>query len=277
MWLPIGLGWTSLEPIGWALRPGEHLLVAGPARSGRTTALCTAASVLGRLRPDWPLIAVGARHPLPSDVVAAHVGPHDLPELAALLGAGATATGRPSCSSTTPTCSTTPPASWRRCWPRPAPTSSSWRPAATTVCVASTAPGCAGCACPVPACSCNRTPTLDGDLLGVRLPRRPLVRFGPGRGYLVEAGSVEIVQVARQSDPRRVSGTSGSYRDLLISLVSFQYGSGTGRPDAGRHQEAEQDVDHRQVHARGHRGDPPHAVGDRRRPRRATQRPAARG
>ena len=40
---------------------------------------------------------------------------------------------------------------------------------------------------------------LDGDLLGVRLPRRPLVRFGPGRGYLVEAGSVEIVQVALPS------------------------------------------------------------------------------
>ena len=86
MWLPIGLGWTSLEPIGWPLRPGEHLLVAGPARSGRTTALCTAASVLGRLRPDWPVIAVGARQPLPSDAVASHVGPHDLSELAALLG-----------------------------------------------------------------------------------------------------------------------------------------------------------------------------------------------
>jgi S-DNA-T family DNA segregation ATPase FtsK/SpoIIIE len=37
---------------------------------------------------------------------------------------------------------------------------------------------------------------LDGDLLGVRLPRRPLVRFGPGRGYLVEGGAAEVVQVA---------------------------------------------------------------------------------
>ena len=89
MWLPIGLGWTSLEPIGWALRPGEHLLVAGPARSGRTTTLCTAASVLGRLRPDWPLIAVGARHPLPSDAVAAHSVPTTCPSWPALLGSGA--------------------------------------------------------------------------------------------------------------------------------------------------------------------------------------------
>jgi S-DNA-T family DNA segregation ATPase FtsK/SpoIIIE len=36
----------------------------------------------------------------------------------------------------------------------------------------------------------------DGDLLGVRLPRRPLVALGPGRGYLVEGGATEIVQVA---------------------------------------------------------------------------------
>ena len=39
----------------------------------------------------------------------------------------------------------------------------------------------------------------DGDLLGVRLPRRPLVVMRPGRGYLVESGSIEVVQVATSS------------------------------------------------------------------------------
>jgi S-DNA-T family DNA segregation ATPase FtsK/SpoIIIE len=37
---------------------------------------------------------------------------------------------------------------------------------------------------------------VDGDLLGVRLPRRSSAIFPPGRGYLVRRGRVELVQVA---------------------------------------------------------------------------------
>jgi S-DNA-T family DNA segregation ATPase FtsK/SpoIIIE len=36
---------------------------------------------------------------------------------------------------------------------------------------------------------------VDGDLLGVRLPRRTNPVFPPGRGYLVERGLMELVQV----------------------------------------------------------------------------------
>ncbi len=39
-------------------------------------------------------------------------------------------------------------------------------------------------------------PDVDGDLLGVRLPRRSNPVFPPGRGYLVERGTIELVQVA---------------------------------------------------------------------------------
>jgi S-DNA-T family DNA segregation ATPase FtsK/SpoIIIE len=38
---------------------------------------------------------------------------------------------------------------------------------------------------------------VDGDLLGVRLPRRTSVAFPPGRGYLVADGQPVLVQVAR--------------------------------------------------------------------------------
>ena len=38
-------------------------------------------------------------------------------------------------------------------------------------------------------------PDVDGDLLGVRLPRRTNPVFPAGRGYLVERGSIELVQV----------------------------------------------------------------------------------
>jgi S-DNA-T family DNA segregation ATPase FtsK/SpoIIIE len=41
---------------------------------------------------------------------------------------------------------------------------------------------------------------LDGELLGVRLPRRADVPLRPGRGYLVEAGRPALVQVARPTD-----------------------------------------------------------------------------
>jgi S-DNA-T family DNA segregation ATPase FtsK/SpoIIIE len=39
-------------------------------------------------------------------------------------------------------------------------------------------------------------PDVDGDILGTRLPRRSHPVFPPGRGYLVERGTVELVQVA---------------------------------------------------------------------------------
>jgi DNA segregation ATPase FtsK/SpoIIIE, S-DNA-T family len=37
---------------------------------------------------------------------------------------------------------------------------------------------------------------VDGDLLSVRLPRRSATPLGPGRGYLVQDGTVELMQVA---------------------------------------------------------------------------------
>jgi DNA segregation ATPase FtsK/SpoIIIE, S-DNA-T family len=36
----------------------------------------------------------------------------------------------------------------------------------------------------------------DGDLVGIRLPRRAKAVFPPGRGYLVQRGAAELVQVA---------------------------------------------------------------------------------
>ena len=44
---------------------------------------------------------------------------------------------------------------------------------------------------------------VDGDILGTRLPRRSSPVFPPGRGYLVERGTIELVQVATSSTPER--------------------------------------------------------------------------
>ncbi len=37
---------------------------------------------------------------------------------------------------------------------------------------------------------------IDGELFGIRLPRQERRAFSPGRGYLIERGAVELVQVA---------------------------------------------------------------------------------
>jgi S-DNA-T family DNA segregation ATPase FtsK/SpoIIIE len=41
----------------------------------------------------------------------------------------------------------------------------------------------------------NPDPDVDGDILGVRLPRRSNPVFPTGRGYLVQRGTIELVQV----------------------------------------------------------------------------------
>jgi S-DNA-T family DNA segregation ATPase FtsK/SpoIIIE len=38
--------------------------------------------------------------------------------------------------------------------------------------------------------------TLDGEVLSVSLPHRTSIRFVPGRGFLVDRGQLELVQVA---------------------------------------------------------------------------------
>ena len=41
---------------------------------------------------------------------------------------------------------------------------------------------------------------LDGDLLGVRVPRRPSAPWRPGRGWLVADDAVELCQVANDDE-----------------------------------------------------------------------------
>ncbi len=45
-WIPVGLGDSTLSPAGLELYEHEHVLIAGPPRSGRSSALCAIAQVL---------------------------------------------------------------------------------------------------------------------------------------------------------------------------------------------------------------------------------------
>ncbi|MFN0029255.1 MAG: FtsK/SpoIIIE domain-containing protein [Acidimicrobiales bacterium] len=191
LWLPVGIGGIDLAAVGWWLRPGEGVLVAGPARSGRSTALLTMAATLQARRVDAALYAVSStRSPLSRAPHVQHLAPEGLGDLRAIparesaavllvddiegvedpasvmasllaagwmvIGAGRTEALRSAYGH----------------WSRALRVSRS-------------------------GLLLRADRDLDGDLLGVRLPRRAEAPLDlPGRGYLVNEGAVTLVQTA---------------------------------------------------------------------------------
>lgn len=60
--LPLGISERDLRPAGFCLFPGDHALIAGPSRSGRTSALCALAVVLHHAAPSATVVAVTDPH-----------------------------------------------------------------------------------------------------------------------------------------------------------------------------------------------------------------------
>jgi S-DNA-T family DNA segregation ATPase FtsK/SpoIIIE len=188
--VPIGVRESDLDTAELLLYEGEHALVAGPARSGKSTALLSLAAAL---EPHVAVVATGGRRsPLrdlagfaPATGLAATLaqlrtadGPTVLfiddaetfddtdGAIAGLLTAGrpdlhVLAAGRSD--------------SLRSLYGH-------W-----TVTVRRSKTGLL----------LRPNIDLDGDLLGVTLPRRAPVRLGVGRGYLIHNGDWDIVQVAQ--------------------------------------------------------------------------------
>jgi S-DNA-T family DNA segregation ATPase FtsK/SpoIIIE len=61
LFIPIGIGDETLEPVGFELYEGEHALITGPPRTGRTTALLVIAEVISRLYPGVELAGIAVR------------------------------------------------------------------------------------------------------------------------------------------------------------------------------------------------------------------------
>ncbi len=59
--VPVAIGDETLAPVGFELFDGDHGLITGPPRSGKTTALLTAASVAARMYPEVELFGVALR------------------------------------------------------------------------------------------------------------------------------------------------------------------------------------------------------------------------
>ena len=64
IWLDVGLGADELEPDGIILPAGDHVFVGGAARTGKTTALRQITAAWARCHPSGRIVTVSARRPV---------------------------------------------------------------------------------------------------------------------------------------------------------------------------------------------------------------------
>ena len=197
--IPIGVAERTLSAAGMVVYEGEHALVAGPARSGKSTTLLTVAAACRASRPDVSVIAVaGPRSPLAGEpsigevVAPAAVGDKLMPLVDGAGSAGRLALllvddaeslddsgGVLERLSTSDLPGLLFVAAGRNDGIRTG--YSHWtRPLRRSKLGVLLRPDV----------------DLDGDILGASLPRRAPVAMVPGRGYVVNSGEAELIQVA---------------------------------------------------------------------------------
>jgi S-DNA-T family DNA segregation ATPase FtsK/SpoIIIE len=190
--LPVGIGSDELAVSGWQVHPGEHILVVGPPRSGRTTVLAALGRVVRRHRPDVAVIAVVGRRLGGGDLpVDACVAADRLEELDRWVGARRLVVLVDDAEQVDDQLGTL------------AALAESHRPDVMLIAAARNDAVRNQYGSWVRQLRTSRLGLLlqpdveaDGDLFGVRLPRRAPVTFRAGRGYLLNGGNLEVVQAA---------------------------------------------------------------------------------
>jgi S-DNA-T family DNA segregation ATPase FtsK/SpoIIIE len=193
-WIPAGIGDGSLAPVGLELYEHEHALIAGPPRSGRSSVLCAIAQALAAsAAPPAMLALVPRRSPLRDSSYVRRV----VTSCAELGTAVQEHPGGALCILADDADSVDDPAGLLERLMKP--------PNAHVTVIA------AGRSDTLrrsfghwtqkvreSRCGVLLIPDydLDGDLLGVTLPRLNRLAAIPGRGFLCVGGSVEGIQVA---------------------------------------------------------------------------------
>ena len=193
-YLPLGLSDDTLAPTGLTLYPGEHALILGPARSGRSAALALLAEAANAGGARVVALAP-AESPLAECCGVQHVGTN-LEELLVPVGAA-----DPPTLVLIDDAETVPDPD-----------------GALKALAADSSPGlhivAAGRADRLRTAYGHWTaeirfsrtgvllqPTpLDGDLFTIQLPTRPTLPTIPGRGYLIQNGHPSIIQIAHYGD-----------------------------------------------------------------------------
>jgi S-DNA-T family DNA segregation ATPase FtsK/SpoIIIE len=182
--LPLGIDDATLEPALLHLHRGDHLLVSGPARSGRTSTLRLIADALRHARPDAVIAALGFRGTAPPGAITADtvadLTVHDSRHLVVVLDdaeliedpggvLGALVAGRDAIVVAAGRADALRSAygHWTAALRRQRRGIVLWP-----------------------------TADVDGDVLGVVLPRQRVLRQPAGRGYVVADGDVRRVQLA---------------------------------------------------------------------------------
>lgn len=191
--VPIGIADADLCTAFLPLHPGDHVLVAGPGRSGRTTALATMATAVRAARPDARIVALVSRRSWLGTVPALSAAVAD-PEAAAVALDATTAGNPPAFLLVDDADGFDDPSG-----------------ALAAIVDNGVHVVAAGRAEVLRTQYAHWTRTirrsrlglllrphvdLDGDLLGTTLPRRTTAPMVPGRGYLVVDGVAALVQVA---------------------------------------------------------------------------------
>ncbi|HKE77113.1 MAG TPA: FtsK/SpoIIIE domain-containing protein [Acidimicrobiales bacterium] len=200
--VPVGMAETDLRPVALTAYEGEHALVAGPARSGKSSTLLTVADAVLAARPDAHVAAVaGARSPLASDPrIRRVVDPDDVRQLQHVLE-----TDAPLVLVLVDDAETIDE-------PLLDPLGTSRRP--NLLVIAAGRSDLLRSAYQHWTRPLRRSKLgvllqpdvdLDGELFGCRLPRHPPVAMTVGRGYVVTAADPVLAQIAL---PDRASLTS---------------------------------------------------------------------
>ena len=192
--LPLGLSDDSLSPIGLTLYPGEHALILGPPRSGRSSALALLAAlaadgggqVVALANQESPL-ADSPNVNLVTDVGELLAAVHTAEPPTLVLIDDAETVGDPDgalkalASDSRPSLHIVAAGRADRLRTAYGHWTSEIRFSRTGVLL-------------------QPTP-LDGDLFTIQLPTRPTLPSLPGRGYLIQNGQPSIIQIAHYGDP----------------------------------------------------------------------------
>lgn len=199
--VPIGLAESTRQAARLTIYQGEHVLVTGPARSGKSTTLVTVAAACKAACPDLVVVAVaGPRSPLPGHALVDQVvAPTEIGDRLGALVDGTPgrvlvliddvevlddAGGVLDRLSRSDRSDLLLVGAGRNDGVRTG--YSHWSRALRRSKLG---------------VLLRPDVDLDGDILGVRLPRRAPVAMVTGRGYLAAAGDAELVQVAVPDGP----------------------------------------------------------------------------
>ena len=195
LFLPMGIGDETLEPAGFELFEGDHALIAGPPRTGRTTSLLVVADVVSRLYPEIGLVGIAIRRSALRDCPAVGrviTAPEQIAELVAELRA---ADGLRMLLIDDADAVDDPARALSDLFAAPLANLHAVV-AGRTDALKSLGHWSVGVRRARTGLLLQPDVQIDGQLLGVTLPRRPAPPVRPGCGYRVDPGGFELMQVA---------------------------------------------------------------------------------